>query len=523
MNAARRLARHVFMTFRRWRHGLRNVHSTFYMAAGSQVSRDLVAREYSYVGPECRLGPQVELGPYSMIGPRVSIVGGDHRFDQPGIPIIFSGRPILKPTVIEADAWIGNGAILMAGVRIGRGSIVAAGAVVSRDVPPYEVHGGVPARKIRDRFASQDERDVHDHMLSQPPHRGEYCPPLQEANGPKPRHRASILAAGAILLLAASEICLRAIWGLADPPLLQKDSEIGSLYQPNQRLRRLGNEIFINAYHQRCAAVQSHPSSGTLRVLVVGDSVTFGTTLDQSEIFTSLLPGLIRPAQPASVEVLNASADSWGIGNQLAYLRRFGTFDSSYVILQIGSHDLVQRKSTCERVGIDPALPTRRPRLALGEAWTRYLRPRFVASSSVPWKVRPDDPEIAGRFEQNLVFLTETIRFVRARRAILLIVHTPNRDEVAMIGPKRNGQFDRWRARFLRTAAAENVPVLDLTKRWCGGSESAHYFFDAVHLTEEGHQAVANELGLFIQELTPSQSISVTEQSPHVLVNHEKP
>ena len=188
MNALRQLisrhrriylwARAALQRYRHWKYGLTNVHRTFYIATGSEVSKDLVAREYSYLGPACLIGPKVELGPYVMVGPRVSIVGGDHVYDKPGTPIIFSGRPTLAPTVIEADAWIGCGAILMAGIRIGRGAIVAAGAVVTKDVPPYEIHGGVPAQKIADRFADSPAREVHDRMLSRFPTQGELCPQL---------------------------------------------------------------------------------------------------------------------------------------------------------------------------------------------------------------------------------------------------------------------------------------------------------------------------------------------------------
>jgi acetyltransferase-like isoleucine patch superfamily enzyme len=171
--------RSMLMTYRRWRCGLTHVAATFYMARDARVCSDLVADEYSYIGPDCLIGPKCRLGVYTMIGPRVSIVGGDHIFDKPGIPIIFSGRPELKPTIIEDDAWIGCGAILVAGVHIGRGAIVAAGAVVTKDVPPYEVHGGVPAQKIGDRFANPSDRESHDLMLEQRPARGEYCPPLR--------------------------------------------------------------------------------------------------------------------------------------------------------------------------------------------------------------------------------------------------------------------------------------------------------------------------------------------------------
>jgi acetyltransferase-like isoleucine patch superfamily enzyme len=171
--------RGVVMIWRRWRFGLRRVHPTFFLSGGSKVNRDLFAEEYSYIGPACLLGPKVELGAYAMLGPRVSVVGGDHIFDKPGTPIIFAGRPQLKRTIIETDAWIGCGAILIAGVRVGRGAIVAAGAVVTKDVPPFEIHAGVPARKIADRFASEEDRRIHDRMLSDPPVRREYCPPLE--------------------------------------------------------------------------------------------------------------------------------------------------------------------------------------------------------------------------------------------------------------------------------------------------------------------------------------------------------
>ena len=54
--------------------------------------------------------------------------------------------------VIGNDVWIGYEAVVMAGVRIGDGAVIAARAVVTRDVPPYTIVGGVPAREIRRRF-----------------------------------------------------------------------------------------------------------------------------------------------------------------------------------------------------------------------------------------------------------------------------------------------------------------------------------------------------------------------------------
>jgi serine acetyltransferase len=166
------------MAWRRWRHGLKNVHATFYMAPTASVATDLMAREYSFVNIRCIVGPRVRLGRYVMLAPEVVIIGGDHRFDVPGRPIIFSGRPTLPDTVIEDDAWIGYRAIVMAGVRVGRGAIIAAGAVVTNDVPAFEIHGGVPARRIGERFRSAAERKVHERMLDGDTVTGDYPEPL---------------------------------------------------------------------------------------------------------------------------------------------------------------------------------------------------------------------------------------------------------------------------------------------------------------------------------------------------------
>jgi acetyltransferase-like isoleucine patch superfamily enzyme len=113
-----------------------------------------------------------------MVAANVSFVGSDHRIDYPGVPIIFSGRPVLRSTIVDADCWIGTNAIIIAGVHIGRGAIVAAGAVVTKDVLPYEIVGGVPASKIGERFNSRDDRKKHDEMLVSPPKAGQYCEPF---------------------------------------------------------------------------------------------------------------------------------------------------------------------------------------------------------------------------------------------------------------------------------------------------------------------------------------------------------
>lgn len=113
------------------------------------------------MGPGARIGPAVTLGDYVLMGPDVLFTGDDHNFRTPGVPTIFSGRPPLRPTVIEDDVWIGARAIVLAGTTIGTGAVVAAGALVNRDVPEFAIVGGVPAKVIGMRFESEAEREAH--------------------------------------------------------------------------------------------------------------------------------------------------------------------------------------------------------------------------------------------------------------------------------------------------------------------------------------------------------------------------
>ncbi|MHA2939521.1 CatB-related O-acetyltransferase [Vibrio sp. RC27] len=142
------------LTFRR------NVHYTSHVHLFSDISRDIEVGEFSYIGSGATIPPYVFVGNYTMLATQVSIVGGDHCFDVVGTPIVYSGREESTPTRIGNDVWIGHRCIIMAGCKIGDGAIIAAGSVVTRDVGACEIHGGIPASKIKDRF-NNDEKLRH--------------------------------------------------------------------------------------------------------------------------------------------------------------------------------------------------------------------------------------------------------------------------------------------------------------------------------------------------------------------------
>ena len=108
-----------------------------------------------YGTPEDRVG-EIRIGNDVRIASHVMIIGADHRFDDPEKPIAKQGV-VRRSVVIEDDVWIAGRVNIIAGVTIGRGSVVAAGAVVTKDVPPYSVVAGVPARVIKMRKGEKTE------------------------------------------------------------------------------------------------------------------------------------------------------------------------------------------------------------------------------------------------------------------------------------------------------------------------------------------------------------------------------
>ncbi len=99
----------------------------------------------------CGAAESVSIGKNVLIASRVYISDHDHEFDNPDLPPCKSGLKI-SPVIIEDGVWIGEGAAILKGVKIGKRAVIGANAVVTRDVPPYTIVGGVPAKVIRKVF-----------------------------------------------------------------------------------------------------------------------------------------------------------------------------------------------------------------------------------------------------------------------------------------------------------------------------------------------------------------------------------
>ncbi|HWV70259.1 MAG TPA: acyltransferase [Pseudosphingobacterium sp.] len=113
---------------------------------GLKIGNNSNIGSYAYIG----CSGYIEIGDNVMISPRVSIYAENHNFSELDSPMKEQGvtREFVK---IEDDCWIASNSVVLAGVTIGKGSVVSAGSVVTKDVPPYSIVGGVPAKVIRTR------------------------------------------------------------------------------------------------------------------------------------------------------------------------------------------------------------------------------------------------------------------------------------------------------------------------------------------------------------------------------------
>ena len=92
----------------------------------------------------------VRIGRHVLIADRVFISDADHQFADPDLPILLQHDSFRGAVTLDDGCWIGIGAVILPGVHIGRNAVVAANAVVTSDVPPRTIVGGIPAKIIKD-------------------------------------------------------------------------------------------------------------------------------------------------------------------------------------------------------------------------------------------------------------------------------------------------------------------------------------------------------------------------------------
>ncbi len=311
---------------------------------------------------------------------------------------------------------------------------------------------------------------------------------------------ALIILGLSLLGIGAVEIALRLLFGFGNPPLYVADAQVGYRLAPNQRTRRFGNAFQINQYSMRGPAIAPNPEPETLRILLLGDSIANGGWwTDQSEILSQQMQQQILATELTSyqtVEVLNASANSWGPRNELAYLSKFGTFGAQVIVLLINMDDLFATAPTSVQVGRERAYPARRPPLALIEVLNRFKKPKPIP------ELESVHNEGGDRVGVNLEAIRQIQELTRQTNSLLILAMTPLLREVTPPG-SRDYEI-KARKRLLEFTATEQIPYIDFLKPFETASPPDSLYRDHIHLSREGNGLVSQTLSRVVQDLLGS-------------------
>jgi lysophospholipase L1-like esterase len=299
--------------------------------------------------------------------------------------------------------------------------------------------------------------------------------------------RAAWVFAGLAAILAAGELAGRAL-GL-HTPVLYEATAYGYRIAPNQDIRRFGSRVFINAQGLRSEPIAPAPSAGVLRVLCIGDSITYGGTLtDQRETYPYLLQRMLEE-RGLRAEVLNASAPGWALQNAEGWLRAHGTIGSNVVVVEVATHDLFQPKAASETVDNHPSFPSRPPALALEELLFRYVLPRLLGARSVADPGVRLDSRSDADVNRAITTLEHMHALVRAGSASMIVLAV---EQPAALEP--TDPLTRAAKLALRDAMSRlDVPVVTTSRRieQQGGTALFH---DGLHPNARGNRVLAEIL-----------------------------
>jgi hypothetical protein len=303
----------------------------------------------------------------------------------------------------------------------------------------------------------------------------------------KRRSALRILTTGSLLivaLLGITEGVLRFVLGLGNPVLITQDAACEYILKPDQQVHRFFVNTTTNHYGMRSEEVPPSRDPDRLRILFVGDSLTYGTSrVDQSQIFTEVLHRKLPAIVHKPVDVLNASAGAWAPDNEVSYIRSRGIFQSDIVVFVLNDGDVTQPRATMSDVG--DGLPSKRPATALGELWTRYLKPRLLhgaGKSDAGTSIAPSADQVV---RANLRDLDAAEALVTSQGARMVIVFLPFRLDIPDKSAQARSTLQNW-------CTAHHVPMLDLTAAELPYSINELDLDNGYHFNARGNAVVAD-------------------------------
>lgn len=295
------------------------------------------------------------------------------------------------------------------------------------------------------------------------------------------------------------EIVLRLTMGLGNPALYIADPDIGYLLAPKQKLRRSGNLIEINQYSMRHQDITLEKAANTKRIFLLGDSVVYGTwRIDQTQILSALVAKQLKKVSGNdSIEVFNASANSWAPRNELAYLKRFGSFDADVLVLVINTDDLFAQQPSSLVVGKSLNYPDKAPPLALIELYQFYFaKPQLIPELEKLKEAEKDRPgaNLAAIKEIKAIADLSNARFILALTPLLReFKRESTQEEIAA------------RKRLEKLVNQENIEYIDFLNVWQDFPQPEFLYRDHIHPSPQGNFQITETL---TQSLIKSKAIS---------------
>lgn len=286
------------------------------------------------------------------------------------------------------------------------------------------------------------------------------------------------------------EMILRFGLGLGDYPIYRKDSNYEYFYAPNQDVYRYGNHITTNELGMRSKSIDKNKK---VKILEFGDSVlNGGAHVDQDKLSTTLQEELLNKQYDNQVQVLNVSAQSWGLSNAFAFFKKHGDFNSKIIVLAFSSHDLNDNMHFRSVVGVEPAWPSQKPLLAITDVWSRFLWPKlksiFTDYDEYSYLKGFDDSKVNPGWKNFFSYTHKN------NISIIVYLHA-TKQEVSL------QEYDVRGQKILKICKKNNVKVIQDINQ-LKGQENA--YIDNIHLNEFGHKIMTDllvpELKLILEE-----------------------
>lgn len=313
---------------------------------------------------------------------------------------------------------------------------------------------------------------------------------------------ALMILAGGLGVLILLEISLRLLFGFGNPLLYVADPKIGYLLAPNQHTRRFGNQIMVNQYSMRSANITPDRPDRVVRVLLLGDSIANGGWwTDQSDTISAVLQRQLKLDITGieRVEVLNASASSWGPRNELAYLQRFGSFDSQVIILLLNTDDLFAPAPSSIKVGRDRNYPSHKPPLALAEMISRYF-----AKANLDTSLEDARREEGDRVSLNLDAIYQIQQFATQSDARFVLAITPLFREIGEPGSRNYEKAARKQLREL--VQQHRIAFVDFLPIFNKAADPQTFYRDTIHLSPQGNHQITRSIARMVEQVLNSEN-----------------